>query len=59
MSNGLPVKINIHILLQEANKMISRLCHVIPLYEERFVVKLCHLIFNFTAKQQVLIFLIN
>ncbi|XP_033748444.1 HEAT repeat-containing protein 6-like [Pecten maximus] len=37
----------------EANKLITKFCSVVPLYEERFLVKICQAIFNFTAKQQL------
>ncbi|XP_069136002.1 LOW QUALITY PROTEIN: HEAT repeat-containing protein 6-like [Argopecten irradians] len=37
----------------EANRLINKFCSVVPLYEERFLVKICQAIFNFTAKQQL------
>ncbi|XP_060065028.1 HEAT repeat-containing protein 6-like [Ylistrum balloti] len=37
----------------EANRLITKFCSVVPLYEERFLVKICQAIFNFTAKQQL------
>ncbi|OWF39764.1 HEAT repeat-containing protein 6-like [Mizuhopecten yessoensis] len=37
----------------EANRLITKFCTVVPLYEERFLVKVCQAIFNFTAKQQL------
>ena len=38
---------------QDGNKLVSRLCSVVPLYEERLVVKVCQIITLWKRRQMV------